>query len=133
MIVWAFLSQVLDSAHSCQNAVSKIIAHLAEENLETPSESTSAYCQARKKLPETLFQKLLALSGKNLEKEVDKTRLWCGRHVKSIDGSTVSMPDTVENQEAYPQPSSQKQGCGQSPNASLKTYRGQISILSLKI
>ncbi len=29
-----------------------------------------------------------------------------------MDGSTVSMPDTPENQEAYPQPSSQKQGCG---------------------
>jgi hypothetical protein len=38
--------------------------------------------------------------------------LWCGRHVKVIDGSTVSMPDTVENQKAYPQPSSQRSGCG---------------------
>ena len=38
--------------------------------------------------------------------------LWCGRNVKVIDGSTVSMPDTVENQKAYPQPSSQKPGCG---------------------
>lgn len=38
--------------------------------------------------------------------------LWCGRNVKVIDGSTVSMPDTVENQKEYPQPSSQKLGCG---------------------
>ncbi|MDV2994013.1 MAG: hypothetical protein N4J56_003667 [Chroococcidiopsis sp. SAG 2025] len=38
--------------------------------------------------------------------------LWCGRHVKVIDGSTVSMPDSIENQEAYPQPNSQKPGCG---------------------
>ena len=37
---------------------------------------------------------------------------WCGRHVKVLDGSTVSMPDTTDNQEAYPQPSSQKAGCG---------------------
>ena len=37
---------------------------------------------------------------------------WCGRHVKVLDGSTVSMPDTNENQKAYPQPSSQKAGCG---------------------
>ena len=38
--------------------------------------------------------------------------LWCGRHVKVIDGSTVSMPDTVKNQAAYPQPKTQKAGCG---------------------
>jgi len=32
--------------------------------------------------------------------------------VKVIDGSTVSMPDTSTNQKAYPQPSSQAEGCG---------------------
>jgi len=29
--LWAFLSQVLDMDKSCHNAVSKIIAHLAQE------------------------------------------------------------------------------------------------------
>ena len=38
--------------------------------------------------------------------------MWCGRSVKVIDGSSVSMPDTPENQEVYPQPKSQKPGCG---------------------
>ncbi|MDZ4876748.1 MAG: IS4 family transposase ISAcma16 [Chroococcidiopsis cubana SAG 39.79] len=38
--------------------------------------------------------------------------LWCGRNVLVVDGSTVSMTDTVENQKAYPQPKSQKAGCG---------------------
>ena len=47
-----------------------------------------------------------------MEKKVTPEYLWCGRHVKVVDGSTVSMPDTPENQEAYPQPSSQKAGCG---------------------
>ncbi len=63
-------------------------------------------------MPELLFKKLLDISGQNLETEVDKKSLWHGRHVKSIDGSTVSMPDTIKNQEAYPQHSSQKKGCG---------------------
>ena len=58
------------------------------------------------------MKKLVDKSGKNLEKEVNKNNLWCGRHVKSIDCSTVSMPDTIENQKAYPQVSSQKEGCG---------------------
>ncbi len=112
VIIWSFLSQVLDTDHSCKNAVSRIIAYLVGENQERPSEDTGAYCKARKKLPELLFKKLLERSSQNLEKEVDKKALWHGRHVKSIDGSTVSMPDTPENQKAYPQHSSQKEGCG---------------------
>jgi hypothetical protein len=112
VIVWSFIFQVLNPDRSCQNAVSKIIAYMAEENLKTPSVNTSAYCKARKRLPEELFKKLLDRSGEKLEKEVNKKNLWRGRCVKSIDGSTVSMPDTIENQKAYPQPSSQKKGCG---------------------
>lgn len=112
VIVWSFLSQVLDTDHSCQNAVSRIIAYLASEGLETPSENTSAYCQARKKLPEKLFKKLLETSAKHNEDKVSKTHLWHGRCVKIIDGSSVSMPDTLKNPKAYPQHGSQKKGCG---------------------
>ncbi|EAZ90686.1 IS4 family transposase [Crocosphaera chwakensis] len=112
VIIWSFLSQVLDPDHSCQNAVSRIISYLASEGIETPSENTSAYCQARKKLPEELLKKLLEISAKGNEEKVDKKHLWHGRCVKSIDGSTVSMPDSLKNQEAYPQHGSQKKGCG---------------------
>lgn len=37
---------------------------------------------------------------------------WRGRHVKLFDGTTVSMPDTPENQEAFPQNAEQKPGLG---------------------
>ncbi len=110
--IWAFLSQVLDTDKSCHNAVSRIIAWLAGEGLEIPSEDNSAYCQARKRLPEKLLQKLFIEAGNNLESKTTPEDTWCGRHVKVLDGSTVSMPDTVDNQKAYPQPSSQKAGCG---------------------
>ncbi|MHC5722980.1 IS4 family transposase [Nostoc sp.] len=110
--LWAFLSQILDSDKSCHNAVSKIIAHLAEEDVEIPSTDTSAYCQARLRLPENLLEKLFYSSAKSLEEKVTTEHSWCGRNVLVIDGSTVSMPDTVENQKEYPQPSSQKPGCG---------------------
>ncbi|WP_414590516.1 IS4 family transposase [Anabaena sp. CCY 9614] len=110
--LWAFLSQVLDTDKSCHNAVSKIIAHLAGEEEEVPSTDTSAYCQARTRLPEKLLEKLFNSTAQNIEEKVTPEHLWCGRNVKVIDGSTVSMPDTVENQKEYPQPSSQKPGCG---------------------
>ena len=47
-----------------------------------------------------------------LEAGVQPSPLWLGRRVRVVDGTTVSMPDTPENQEKYLQPSSQKAGCG---------------------
>jgi hypothetical protein len=38
--------------------------------------------------------------------------LWCGRRALAVDGSTVTAPDTPENQKAFPQQASQKPGCG---------------------
>ena len=110
--LWAFLSQVLDTDKTCHNAVSKIVAHLAESEVEVASTDTSGYCQARTRLPEKLLEKLFNSSAQSLEEKVTAEYLWCGRNVLVIDGSTVSMPDTVENQKEYPQPSSQKPGCG---------------------
>jgi hypothetical protein len=38
--------------------------------------------------------------------------LWRGRTVKLVDGTGISMPDTPENQQRYPQPSTQAPGVG---------------------
>lgn len=46
------------------------------------------------------------------ENQLDKEWLWRGRHVYLVDGTTVSMPDTPENQEAYPQQPQQLEGLG---------------------
>ena len=110
--IWAFLSQVIDTDYSCHNAVSRIISWLAGAGLEIPSEDNSAYCQARKRLLPRLLQKLFIKVGNKLESKTTPEHTWCGRHVKVLDGSTVSMSDTNENQKAYPQPGSQKAGCG---------------------
>lgn len=37
---------------------------------------------------------------------------WQGRCVKLFDGTTITMPDTPSNQQAYPQSSEQKPGLG---------------------
>lgn len=110
--LWAFLSQVLDVDKSCHNAVSRIISYLVGEGVEIPSTDTSAYCQARQRLPEKLLEKLFYKVAVGLEEKVNEEYLWCGRNIKVIDGSNVSMPDTEENQLSYPQHKSQKIGCG---------------------
>ena len=110
--LWAFLSQVLDADKTSQNAVSRVIAYLSSENVEIPSQGTSAYCQARQRLPEKLLQQLFGRVAQSLQNQVTPEDLWCGRLVKIVDGSTISMPDTAKNQEIYPQPSSQSPSCG---------------------
>jgi hypothetical protein len=85
---------------------------LAEKEKKFPQKIKRAYCQARQRLSENFLSKIFSKVGEKLEEEVKDEQLWCGRHVKVFDGSTVSMPDTPANQKAYPQPSSQKEGCG---------------------
>jgi hypothetical protein len=47
-----------------------------------------------------------------MEKAVPSEWLWKGRHLKLIDGSTLSMPDTPENQQRWPQHDQQDEGVG---------------------
>jgi hypothetical protein len=110
--IWAFLSQVLDTDKSNRNAVSRVIAWLAGTGQKVPSDNTGGYTQAKQRLPEGIFKRLFEHTGQQLEQQVPEVQLWCGRQVKLLDGSNVSMPDTDANQKAYPQHSNQKAGCG---------------------
>jgi hypothetical protein len=107
---WLFLAQVLSRQGTCSEAVSQAVAWFQLEKGATPSSNTSAYCQARSRLP-------LAHVEQALQGTVDYLRAWenehgSGRRVCVVDGSSCSMPDTVHNQRLYPQPGAQKPGCG---------------------
>ena len=54
--LWVFLGQVLSQDHSCRAAVARLIAHRVSRGQHPCSAETSAYCQARKRLPEEFFQ-----------------------------------------------------------------------------
>ena len=53
-----------------------------------------------------------ARSAGRLQARWPATELLQGRPIKIADGTTLSMPDTPENQKAYPQPPHQKPGLG---------------------
>lgn len=110
--LWVFLGQVLSADHSCRAAVARLIAHRISQGLLPCSAETSAYCQARKRLPETFLSNAARQVGQTLQAKVDSEWLWKGKRVYAYDGSTVTMPDTLENQEAYPQIPGQKPGLG---------------------
>ena len=110
--LWVFLSQVLSQDHSCRAAVARLITHRLSRGQNSCSAETSAYCQAKKRLPEKFFTDIARETGQNLDKSAQSDWLWKDRRVYLFDGSTVSMPDTPENQDAYPQHDSQQPGLG---------------------
>ena len=110
--VWVFLSQCLSPDHSCRDAVARLIAWRLTQGLKPCSADTGAYCTARSDLPEEALHELVRDTGKQVEDESPEDWLWHGRKVRVVDGSTITMPDTPENQAAYPQQKSQKPGCG---------------------
>jgi len=110
--IWVFLAQCLSSDHSCRDAVAQLIAWLLGKG-ETPcSADTGAYCTARDRLPEEACLQLARDTGRQVDDDAPSSWRWLGHRVLNVDGSTVTMADTAENQAEYPQQPSQKRGCG---------------------
>jgi hypothetical protein len=110
---WGFLYQALNPACPCREVVRQIQALFCLDNRGAVDEGTSAYCQARRRLPLDSLQRIrhaVAARADNLL--VEAQQLWHGLRPKVIDATTVTLPDTPKNQRAYPQSRIQKPGCG---------------------
>ena len=112
--LWAFLSQVLfkGEQRSCVAAVARVVVLLVGLKRGPCSTNTGAYCRARGKLSEQVIHRITCEVGDGCERQVGADGLWRGRHVYLVDGTTVSMPDTPENQAVYPQSDRQRRGLG---------------------
>src|SRR3989304_4837143 len=96
VLVRMFMAQV-GSGGSCREAIEQAI-----QQGWIPSDSSSrtgAYCNARQGLPEQPLRKLAMGVGLDLEQSSEAA--WCGRQVRVVDGSSVQLPDTQDNQEFY--------------------------------
>jgi len=100
--VHAFLMQVLHGNTACDH-----VPHLMGGQF-----TGEAYCQARRRLPLALLQRLLEAVTESLASCREQVQAWCGHRVWLLDGSSSSMPDTPELQAAFGQPGAQKPGCG---------------------
>ena len=101
--VHLFVLQVLNGNTAC--------AHVPR--LGSVDCTGEAYCQARRRLPLQVLRYLLGALGRHLSATTmsDDGR-WHGHRTFLVDGSSVSMPDTPELQEAFGQPGGQQPGCG---------------------
>jgi hypothetical protein len=110
--LWTFLNQVLSLDHCCVKAVACLIAHRTARGQKPCSAETSSYCKARQRLPLGVIARLVRRIASNVGRHIPAAWLWKGREVLLVDGTTVSMPDTPENQRVFPQPRTQATGLG---------------------
>jgi len=108
----AFLFQVLSSTGACKEAVAHILIERLGLDYNANSMNTGPYCKARLRLKLSHLEDAVKSSGQTLHKQASKNWLWNGYRVMLVDGTTLLMPDTNNNQQAYPQQSAQKPGLG---------------------
>jgi hypothetical protein len=107
-----FVWQMLKPQTSCREVVRQVQALLRLHGRGPVQEGDSAYIQARQRLPRERLEKALSVTARAADQRTGGGGQLGGRPVKVVDGSTTQLPDTPKNQKRYPQPSSQKPGCG---------------------
>ncbi len=105
-----FMQQVAGENKSCRNTLISDARDQIAMGKKANTTRNSAYCKARLRLTEPSIKALLTESGDNLDSASPESWAWHNRRVIMTDGSTLSMPDTTENQSAYPQHGAQKKG-----------------------
>lgn len=108
-----FIAQALNEDRSwCKAVTDMIIQNQSSTKIRKISPNTGAYCLARQKLPFPLLINLTTKIAELIHQKSVKQWGWNGRPVRLIDGTTLTMPDTTENQSEFPQQGGQKPGLG---------------------
>jgi hypothetical protein len=107
-----FLWQMLKPRTACREVVRQVQALACLQGQRSVDENASAYIQARQRLPQACLERVLTATAHAAERRTAGSSRLQGPPVKVVDGSSRQLPDTAANQQAYPQPSGQKPGCG---------------------
>ena len=112
LVFWTFLWQVAQVGSSCREAIRQAQGICRLNGRTIPPNETSPYCQSRGNIPVEVLRQIHQGVVDEAEEGVAQKDRWCGHRVLAVDGSTVTLEDTPENQDAFPQQSVQKPGCG---------------------
>jgi hypothetical protein len=112
VLVWAWTVQCLSASKSCVATVARVMVLRIALGLPPCSAATGGYCTARNKLSERFLRRLALTVGTRVERQTPAWWRCHGRRVLLVDGAEVSMPDTPENQAAYPQNGAVEPGLG---------------------
>jgi putative transposase len=114
LTLWAFVGQVLQDGkqRSCNAAITHATRYMVEQGMLPPSPDSGEYCRSRQKLNADVLRQIVRAIAANMESATPAHWRWHGKHVKLVDGFTFTMPDTPDNQAAFPQVKSQAPGVG---------------------
>ncbi|VAW54260.1 IS4 orf [hydrothermal vent metagenome] len=107
-----FITQALSADRSCQNIVNQAAMQRLISGLSSCSTRTGGYCRARTRLRLSMIKNISQYVSELINDLTPDLWQWKGRDVQLVDGTTVTMPDTANNQRAYPQQRGQKPGLG---------------------
>ena len=108
----AFLWQMLKPQTACREVVRQVQAWFGLQELRPVESGSSAYCQARLRLPRERLEKALSQLAQHADRQAAPGRCLSGRTVKVVDATGCQLADTPQNQKRYPQPPHQTPGCG---------------------
>lgn len=113
IVFWSFMMQVMSSSMACQEVVVMVKCWLKKMgNKINISCCNSAYVKARNKFSLSIIYRIFIHTRDRILSVNKEKLLWKGHHIKVVDGTGLSMPDTQINQDKWPQSRSQKEGCG---------------------
>jgi hypothetical protein len=108
LILWGFIYQRLNADHTCDAAWSYLSSEAVQQHFgiqpahtQPLSESTSAYVQARQRLPLELAKKALRVSAERVSEQAGEGGRWHGYRVNLFDGSTLLLSASAELVEHY--------------------------------
>lgn len=111
VVLWCWIYQRLNKDHTCDQVVAALRAgkfdHLEGEDEKATlstrcrSESTSGYCQARKRVPLAVFQKALTASSQFLRDRIAFAMEGMDQAIYLLDGSTLHARPSPELERVY--------------------------------
>jgi len=111
-VFWTWLAMILETNASLSRGVSLVQAWPKEAGLPHPASDTGAFSKGRTRLSLNFMKRVAEKINQHLSAHIRPEDTYKGHIVKSIDGSSMLGDDTLSNQTVYPQPSTQKKGCG---------------------
>jgi len=112
LVFWACLNMVFHPGSSCRETQRSIQAWWKRRQRLWLNPCSSAFCAARARLPLDWLRRLWWRAADGLAAAAPTLPGCHGRRVLVVDGTSVTAPDTADNQQEWPQPKSQKPGCG---------------------
>lgn len=111
---WCFLWQILNPHTACREVVRQLQALLLLRGGPAISPEDGAYCRARGRLPADLLPQVLQATAQHAQRLAPEPGegFLRNRPLKVLDGTSVTLPDTPENRQAYPMVQATYDGVG---------------------